>query len=249
MAVHLPGDVLNEVDVLGKIYLNGVWGNWQPMGVCTDFNVQAGADVKDNIDYRIGRTGQITGSATIAKPAEMKATFTQISKLAAEMLTFGTSEEINITGSTSGSLTHGALYAGDVLPFDYMGVSAVSVEATTSGGSALAANTDYTVNLNAGYVNILTDQTNGVLAEFTYPSITGFTVTAYQNTLFKMAFDIRGVSLTNGRKMRMMIYEVNCIPTSPFAIMGTDFVKAELSGKLITPAGQSAAYWIKYYDN
>lgn len=244
MAIHLPGDVLNEVDVLGKIYLNGAWGNWQTMGPCTDLTVQAGADVKDNMDYRIGKSGQITGSATVAKPAEMKAVFTQISKLAAEMLTFGTSEEINDTSSTA-TATAGAMYAGDIIPFDYMGVSGVSM---TGGGGALTVDEDYTVNLVAGYASLLTDQTAGVTAEFTYPTATGFKVTAYQNTLFKMSFDIRGVSLTNGRKMRMLIHEVNCVPTSPFAIMGTDFIKAELSGKLITPAGKSAAYWIKYYD-
>ena len=159
-------------------------------------------------------------------------------------MSFGTVTEINISGSTT-TATSGSMLAGDVLPFPYMNVSDVSA---TGGGGALAANTDFTVNLNAGYIELLTDQTAGVTAVLTYPNTTGFSVKGMTRPTFILGFMFSGKNLANDRFCRVYAYEATMTPKSPLDFMGNDFIKFDLEGTLVTPYGYDHPFKIDYFD-
>lgn len=244
MALHTPDSFLGSGKLLVRTKVAGVWGNYVDVGIVDKFEIKADAEKKDNVDKGIGTYGSVKASAVIPKPSSISVSIKELTPAMIAALSFGTVTEISISGSTT-TVTSGPMLAGEVLPFPYMNVSAVSA---TGGGGALTVNEDFTVNLNAGYIELLTNQTSGVTAGFTYPDTTGFSVEGMSRTTFILGFLFSGKNLANDRFCRVYAYEATMMPKSALDFMGNDYIKFDLEGTLVTPSGYDHPFKIDYFD-
>lgn len=243
MALHSPKGFLGSGNLLVRSKVNGVWGNYVDVKVVDKFEIKADAEKKDNMDKGIGTYGSVESTAVIPKPSSISASIKSLSPAMVAALSFGTVSEVNITGST-GTMIHSSLLAGDAMPLDYMQASALTVEATTSGGTALTLNTDYEVNPVGGYISFLTNQTNGVQVEYTYPDMTGFRVDGMTRTTFILGFLFIGKALNDDRFCKIVVSEATMMPKSALDFMGNDYIKFDLEGTMVG----NPPFTITYFD-
>lgn len=131
-------------------------------------------------------------------------------------------------------------YEGKTIPLKYAGVSAVVVK---KGATTLTLNTDYTVNAEAGSINILTGSpviTDGDSITIDYTHTGGEKIRGLTNTGSNYSLYFEGKSKFDNLAQKAYIHNVALQLAGTMSLIGTGVNKLVVGGKLLPAAEQPA---------
>jgi len=217
-------------------------------GTTLILNPGAGDQI-ERISKMRGQVGQALDSIVDAATPQVTLGFDDISDDLWQMIFRGTTTAINESGGTAS--------AEDLVSVDGGWVDLANRNITTwtslTGASATPTyvdGTDYEAELNHGMVftrpgGSIGDGTD-LEANYTYLAVTGYRVAGNQLDELRAEITLLGVNRASGVPVKVLVREGVLTPDSqPDFMSSTEFVAAAFSGTMVTPSGQSNAYFIE----
>lgn len=213
----------------------------------TKFEISASADLKEQISKGRYTYGQVTAAASIPKPVDFSVDFAQIDKTTMAMALQGDSAVVNaiVETITEHPVT---IKLGGFVDVGYTNINPVgfSVTDTSSTPVVFQETVDYVMNYDIGMIQAVV---GGAITEDEIIKINGATlantsvvVTGAVDPQINAIFRFDGINYVDGQPCRVDVYQAIVSSAAAFDFLASDFNKASLKGRLVTPAGQAAPF-------
>lgn len=214
------------------------------------FEISASADLKEQISKGRYTYGQVTAAVPIPKPVDFSVDFAQIDKTTMAMALQGDSAVV--TTSIATITTHSVITAPDGwVDTGYTNISPTAFLVTDGASTPVTfvLGTDYEMNWDLGMIQALS---TGAITAAETVKISGTTVantsiviTGATDPQINARFRFDGINYVDGQPCRVDVYQAIMSSAAAFDFLASDFNKASLKGRLVTPAGQAEPFQVK----
>lgn len=247
----------------GDILLNpkdpatGAYRGWTGKLYASRFALQASAELKELTSKGREDYGQVIGSVAVQQPATFNMTLRDADKDAITLLFLGTQGANSVPG---GSVTDEVIVAK---PGRRMRTAKGNISATvltsSPSGTTYVLGTDYTVeNARLGMIAVvpgssLATAVNAapatglnLLIDYAHAAEGGVKISGATQPSLRAQVLFDGKNFESGEAVVAEIWEAVLTPEAGFDFLADDWNEIPLSGRMVTPAGKTAPFEVRY---
>lgn len=232
----------------GDVYIarfnptTGLYDAYQGPFETSKFEIGASADLKEQISKGRFTYGQVTAAASIPKPVDFNVDFAQIDKTTMAMALQGSSA-LDTKGVITITAQPVTAELDGWVPTGYADIDPTGFLVKDSGAlTTFVEGTDYVMNYEMGMLKALS---TGTITEAEALKITGATLASKHIVIsgatdpqIRAKFLFDGINYVDGAATKVECYQAMMSAAAAFDFLASDFNKASLKGRLVTPAGQ-----------
>lgn len=214
--------------------------------------LKVNGDIKEQTSKGKSNYGQTISSVAIPKPADFAIELGQADKTTLEMSFLATATAIN-TGSGQVADEAVIAVAGAWVNLSTGNLSDVAFSVKSSDGvKTFVKDIDYHVNYRLGM--ILAVPGAGIAdkaplkVSFSFNAVTGTRLSGSKKNQVKARIRFDGVNLADSLPVLVTVHQAILLPDSAFDVLGSDFAKVSLKGRMETPAGKAEPFTVDLLD-
>lgn len=236
----------------GDVYIarfdptTGLYDPYQGPFETAKFEIAASADLKEQISKGRYTYGQVTAAASIPKPTDFNVDFAQIDRTTMAIALQGSSVKTTQVVQTITAVPVVASLGGWVeTGYSNINPTGFAVK-DTAGTLTYDLGVDYEINFEMGLLKALE---GGAIIEAESVKITGATlagativISGATDPQIRAKFLFDGINYVDGSPCKVECYEALVSSSAAFDFLASDFNKASLKGRLVTPPGGSTPF-------
>lgn len=206
------------------------------------------SESRSHLDY-----GQARASVVLAKPTEISIDLSASSVKALAMQFQGLVASLSQGAGTLDDAPVVVTAIGVWLPVGYRNLVEAGFTVTNVGGATVyVRGTHYEVNWLRGEIRFLPgvvgNPAAGATVEVsgTYTAVDGSKILGGRVTQVRAQVRFDGQNMVNGEPMEADVHEAVLGAGSGFDFLSSDFVPISLTGKIVTPAGKTEGYEVRF---
>ena len=244
---------LGEGDVLFDVWDDDTqtwWNSWKPMGESSKFAIGAQSELKEKESRGRGTRGQLIASVALLKSPEIEIVLDEVNADNIKLAFMGRRASLT---QGSGSIADQVITAklGHWIPLGLRNFATAAFTVKSSDGvTTYVLGTDYEVNYRLGMVRPLA---SGAIADAaslkvsgTYSAVSGSTVKGATKAQLRARLLLDGRNLVDGSDAECEVWEAILAPEGEFDFKAEDFGSITLKGKLVTPAGKTSPFEVRF---
>jgi hypothetical protein len=238
----------------GDVYISrfdqttGLFEPYQGPFETSKFEIGASADLKEQISKGRFTYGQVTAAASIPKPVDFNVDFAQIDKTTMAIALQGSGAVVtNAVQTITDQPITASLDAWVQTPFTNIDPVAFSVK-DTLGTDTFVLGTDYEMNFEMGLFKALS---GGAITAAESVKITGATlavtavvISGATDPQIRAKFLFDGINFVDGQPTKVECFDALVSSSAAFDFLASDFNKASLKGRLVTPPGGATPFQV-----
>lgn len=235
--------------VFADIFVAGVaTGNFVEFLEVGKFEIKPNSELKEQTSKGRASYGQIIETVAIQKPADFNMTLRELNRDTLRLAFMGSASVINDALVTVADEVVTAKL-GAFVPMANKNLSATGIVVTNSAGNTTyVMGTDYDINYAFGMIRALSGgaitDAQSLKVDYTANAAAGSRIqgAVTPSVRAKLLFD--GVNLVDNLPARVTVHEVLLTPQGAVDLMSDDWVEVQLSGRMKTPTGQTAPFFV-----
>lgn len=238
----------------GDVYISrfdqatGVFDPYQGPFETSKFEIGASADLKEQISKGRFTYGQVTAAASIPKPVDFNVDFAQIDKTTMAIALQGSGAVVTSTVQTITDVdVIASLDAWVQLDFTNIDPTGFTVK-DTAGAVTFVVGTDYEINFEMGLLRAIsggaiTDAESVKISGATL-AVTAVVISGATDPQIRAKFLFDGINFVDGQATKVECFDALVSSSAAFDFLASDFNKASLQGRLVTPPGGATPFQV-----
>lgn len=241
---------LGAGDLYINRYVSGVLAGIEGPFEARKFEIKPNVELKEMISKGRNTYGQVVETAVLPQPFDLTIDLGEVNKSGLAMALFGTIETLT---QASGTVSNEAIAITSAnqdmwLPLTKARVSSVAVT-NSAGSTTYALGTDYLVNLEMGWVKVLSTGTIPTAAsihvDFSHAAISGSTLRGGTQAQIRAQLILDGKNFADDAPHKVVVHEAVIAADSAFDFLADDFNAVTLPGRMKTPTGYNEPFTIE----
>lgn len=216
-------------------------------------------EIKPNSDEKVSESrshldyGQARASVVLPKPTEITI---ELSAASVEAMAMQFQGLVQTLSQSSGSQTATDLAVSKMgvwLPLGHRNIAEAGFDVTNTGATVTyVLGTHYQVNWLRGEILFIAGAAGGpavsdvVKVDASWGAVDGKKILGGRVTQVRCQARFDGVNMVDGAPMEVDVWEAVLGTSSGFDFLGSDFASIQLTGKVVTPAGKSEGYEVRF---
>jgi len=243
----------------GLVSLN-LWNNaalaYNGFGDALDadkFEIKPNSEEKTSESRSHHDYGQARASVILPKPTEITI---ELSAASVEAMAMQFQGMVQTLSQSSGTQTGAELTVGQPgvwQPLGQRNISATGFAVTSSdGATTYALGTHYEVNWLRGEIRFIASAADGpaagdtVKVDASWGAVDGKKILGGRVPQVRCQARFEGVNMVDNAPMEVDVWEAVLATSSGFDFLGSDFAAITLTGKIVTPAGKTEGYEVRF---
>lgn len=240
----------------GDVYLArqvaGVFQAFEGPFECNKFEIKPNVTLKEQKSKGKTTYGQVVETVALQEPADFTMVLTEVNRASLALALLGTESAVS---QSSGTISDEVLIAklDHWVPLSKFKFNGVMTVTHTSGSPTYVEGTDYLMNREMGWVKAITGgaitDAQSLKVDGAYLAVTGTDILGSTQAQVRVKVQFDGINYADNLPTQVLVRELVIAADSAFDFLSDEFAEINLPGRMKTPTGFTAPYFVRLLDS